>query len=745
MKKIFLWLLRILAVLIGVCMLTFVIMGLGPVPRDETFAPDDYGAGASSVEPSYTGLQRAFPALNGPTSAEQVELGRMLFFDPVLSIDDDLSCATCHHPDLGFADGLPLAVGHGGLGLGPARSGPNQLARSTPSLWNVGYSRLLFWDGREDSLEAQVEVPITHPDEMGVTDLQALYRELADIPAYASLFEAAYGDSDVTLERISAALAAFQRTMISDDSPFDRYAAGDLGALSPSQRRGLALFRSAATRCFECHAAPTFASDTLRIIGVPGSEDDPGAGHGDFKVPGLRNVALTAPYMHNGAFATLEEVIDFYAQGGGRSRGVENVDPFVLGFDLSEQEKADLVAFLYALTDERALPEIPDQVPSGLLVVPALENAARLQAASYNVTASSQPPAASAPQVIRVQPGERIQDAVDRARPGDTVEIPFGTYHERVVVDISDLTLVGVPNDAGAWPTLDGQGELPEAVISSGNNFEVGYLRVVNYASNGILVEGVSGVHIHHTYVEATGVYGLYPVQSTGVLIEHNQVTGANDAGIYAGQCVDVIVRENEVYGNVLGIEVENTVNAQVYDNFAHDNTLGIFIDLLPQLTSKVSLNTRVYNNLVENNNLANFAQPGTAASIVPAGTGIGILSADQVEVYENVIRGNKTAGLGMFHMNIGFEAERINVPANPENNYIHDNQFENNGYDPDKFVTDLGIPGSDILWDVSGDNNRFDQPGASSFPPALPGSRWPGLAYNAYWRLLNVLLGLLG
>ncbi|MCH7662660.1 MAG: hypothetical protein IH859_02170 [Chloroflexi bacterium] len=136
----------------------------------------------------------------------------------------------------------------------------------------------------------------------------------------------------------------------------------------------------------------------------------------------------------------------------------------------------------------------------------------------------------------------------------------------------------------------------------------------------------------------------------------------------------------------------------QVYDNYAYNNTVGIFIDLLPQLTSQVSLDTKVFDNLVENNNLANFAQAGTAASIMPPGAGIGILAADDVEVYGNITRGNQTAGIGIFHMSIGFDEAEINVGARPENIYIHGNTFENNGFAPDTFITDLGILGADIF-----------------------------------------------
>jgi parallel beta-helix repeat protein len=587
---------------------------------------------------------------------------------------------------------------------------------------------------------------------MGVTNTNRLEAELAAIPEYVGMFEDAFGVEGVTVENAARALASFERTLISNDSPFDRYAAGDLDALTASQRRGLTLFRSAATRCFECHAAPTFASETFRLIGVP---DAPGLAHdagraavvadgvdGAFKVPSLRNVTLTAPYMHNGVFATLEEVVEFYAGGGGRASGLENVDPFVRGFDFSEQEKADLVAFLYALTDESNLPEIPAVAPSGLPVVPALDNPARELVDSINTASGGGAAEPRAPQTITVGDGETIQAAVDRARPGDTVLVTYGVYHERVVVDFNDITLLGIPNKAGEWPVLDGQGELSEAVISSGNNFEAGFFRVINYTDNGILVEGVTGVYMHDIYAENVGIYGLYPVQSTDVLIERAEVIGVRDAGIYAGQCENVVIRDSVAHGNVLGIEVENTVGAEVYNNHTYDNTLGILIVVLPQLTSKVSLDTRVYGNLVEDNNTANFADAGTAASIVPAGSGIGVIAADGVEVYENTVRGNRSVGIGVFNLLVGYDANEVDVGPTPEHVWVHDNEFENNGYDPDTFITELGIPGADILWDVSGWDVRFDErEGTSAFPPYVPTSKWPDFGYRLYWQVLNFLI----
>lgn len=706
----------------------------------------NHGAGASSIEPSYTGLQREFPALNEPadnaTTAEKVSLGRLLFFDPVLSQNNDFSCASCHHPDLGFSDGRITAEGANQISL----------ARNVPTLWNVGYAKNMFWDGRLQSLEDQANFPLTHPDEMGVTDTAALVAELAAISEYQQLFDTAFDDG-ITVDNIGRALAAFQRSLISDDSPFDRYATGDIHALTPQQRRGLALFRSGATRCFECHAAPTFATDTFRIIGV--DSDDPGRAaisddgdFGAFKVPTLRNIALTAPYMHNGSMATLDEVLLFYAEGGGRGHGAEKVDVFVQGFEMSAQEQADLLAFLMALTDESQLPEIPTAVPSGLPVVTAVENPARDLVSATNVGLNEEGQIEPRPsQTFTVQPGQSIQQAVDQARPGDTVQIAYGIYHERVVIDISDFTLVGIPNENGDWPILDGQNQLPEAVIASSNNFSIGNLHVRNYNDNGILVEGSRNIHFHDIFAENTGTYGIYPVQSTDVLIERVEVTGADDAGIYAGQCENVIVRDSVAYGNVLGIELENTVNGEIYDSHVYDNTLGILVVLLPQLTSKISADTIVRDNLIENNNHENFAPEGFAR-VAPSGTGVLLLATDNAQVTNNVFKGNKTVGVAVFSATRSgaFDISELDIGPNPENNHVYDNVYENNGYDPDPSTKDLGIPGSDIIWDGSGIGNRFDDGTATAvFPPVLPSSNWPDWLYRSYFNILNLAIEQLG
>jgi parallel beta-helix repeat protein len=254
----------------------------------------------------------------------------------------------------------------------------------------------------------------------------------------------------------------------------------------------------------------------------------------------------------------------------------------------------------------------------------------------------------------------------------------------------------------------------------------------------------VTGVHFHDIMAERTGTYGVYPVQSTDVLIERVEVTGVDDAGIYAGQSENVIVRDSVAYGNVLGIELENTLGGEVYGNHVYDNSVGIFLVLLPNLTSKVSGMARVYDNRVEGNNHANFAPEGNLARLVPAGVGILVLSSDDNEVYNNIIGDNQTTGLALFSLvSTGF-FEELDIGPNPENNWMHDNQYENNGFDPDGIVKELGVPAGDIIWDGSGTGNVFDEPLAgTTFPPVLPGSGWPTFLQNAYWQALNALITL--
>jgi cytochrome c peroxidase len=308
-----------------------------------------------------------------PPTAQRVALGRLLFFDPVLSRDGSLSCAHCHRPDRGLADGLPTARGANGAAL----------QRNTPTLYNAAFKPRLMWDRRAMSLEEQVYLPLLAPDELAA-DAPQLLAKLAGIPEYAQRFTAAFPEDapsrSLSLANLARALAAFERTLVSRDSRFDRFARGDRSALTARERNGLTLFRSLATRCFECHRLPTFDAPLAASVGVP--SPDPGVGginglaaqRGFFGVPSLRNAALTAPYMHDGSLATLEDVVAFYRAGGGLSRGVPaaRLHEFVRPIEMTDDEAEDLVAFLRTLTDESTRPAPPERIPSGLPVMAGL-------------------------------------------------------------------------------------------------------------------------------------------------------------------------------------------------------------------------------------------------------------------------------------------------------------------------------------------------------------------------------------
>ncbi|MCC7411045.1 MAG: cytochrome-c peroxidase [Gammaproteobacteria bacterium] len=336
--------------------------------------------------PGFGGLRVPLPPLRDGYTPAQIDLGRYLFFDPLLSAEADVSCAHCHHPDYGYADGRARAIGRGGRGVGPDRHGGAQLARASPSLWNVGFLSHLFWDGRADSLEAQAQGPLFAANEMGTTP-QRLEASLNASPVYRRLFQQAFAIDPagrIEVRHVAAALTAFQSTLVSLDSRYDRYAHGDPSALTGQEIEGMNVFRSFVARCSQCHTPPLFTNGELAVIGTPeppGKALDPGAGEtlgeaslrGAFKVPTLRNVALTAPYMHSGAFATLAQVVKFY--NGGRAHALPPGERLMIHWhitspDLRAPELDALVAFLGTLTDESGAPAVPDRVPSGLPVVP---------------------------------------------------------------------------------------------------------------------------------------------------------------------------------------------------------------------------------------------------------------------------------------------------------------------------------------------------------------------------------------
>jgi cytochrome c peroxidase len=305
---------------------------------------------SSLTETSYAWqLPAGFPAPiespDHPTTVERVALGKRLFYDAILSEDLSLSCASCHLPEKAFAHDVPISPGvHGRLGL-----------RNSPTLTNVGYVPRLNKDGGVPKLDIQSLVPISDVNEMNLTMDEAIARLNADAD-YRSEFQRAYG-TDASLYNIPRALAAFMRTLISGGSPYDRFTQGDQTALSPAAQRGMELFFSERLACGSCHSGFNFSNETFVNNGLHlDYGQDPGrqrvtidsADIGSFRVPTLRNVALTAPYMHDGSLADLEAVIAHYNQGGqGHPLQDERVRP--LGLNAAEQR--DLITFLEALTD----------------------------------------------------------------------------------------------------------------------------------------------------------------------------------------------------------------------------------------------------------------------------------------------------------------------------------------------------------------------------------------------------------
>lgn len=357
------------------------------------------------------------PALE-PAPAEQVELGRLLFWDPVLSGERDVACATCHHPSYAYADGRELSLGPRAVGLGPERSDLSEgevpaVRRNAPTVLNTAYNGVrerrrrrgqslppvqidpasapMFWDNRVRSLEAQALAPLAafeemrgdaYPEEVAVDSVVARLRA---IPEYVMLFEDAFERGPIDAGQLATALAAFQRSLVAVESPWDRYREGETSALTEQQLRGMRTFDRVG--CDRCHGGPMFSDYRLHAEGVAEhpllAEPDSGDGRFRFRTPTLRNVALTAPYMHNGTLATLEDVLDFYdagrsenpnvASGRGRrgGRGGGGGSPTVdRGFrrvaDMSRPEMEDIVAFLHALTDDDFDRDEPSRVPSGL-------------------------------------------------------------------------------------------------------------------------------------------------------------------------------------------------------------------------------------------------------------------------------------------------------------------------------------------------------------------------------------------
>jgi len=313
-------------------------------------------AGSISMASAWDVLPTTAPApADNPTTDEKVELGKMLYHDPRLSSTGTVSCASCHNTMLGGEDNRPNSMGVNGQTGG----------RSAPTVWNAAFNAVQFWDGRAPSLEAQAAGPVTNPIEMGMKDWDAVVARLKTIKGYNEAFAKAFGDDSVSKDNATKAIAAYERTLITPNSPYDKYVSGDKEALSEQQVRGMnkvadlgcttchsgAAFNGAGSfQRFPVHDNPYFAAQyhfkkDKGLAEVTKNEADEHL----FKVPTLRNIALTAPYFHNGSVQTLDEAVKVMAK-------------VQLDKDLSKEEIADIVSFLEGLTGQfpkQTMPTLP--------------------------------------------------------------------------------------------------------------------------------------------------------------------------------------------------------------------------------------------------------------------------------------------------------------------------------------------------------------------------------------------------
>jgi cytochrome c peroxidase len=336
------------------------------------------------------------PADN-PITVAKTNLGKMLFWDPILSGNKDVACVTCHHPDFAYAENLELSIGSNGIGLGSSRRFqiPNTIGlvkRNAHSVLNTAFNGMdvlqnydpanapMFWDNRKNTLELQSLEPIKSLEEMrghhftDSTALDSVVVRLKNIEEYRQLFTLAFGnEQSISAENIGKALATFERTLTATNSKFDYFERGDKTALTDIELTGMQLFSSVG--CVNCHSGPMFSDYQLHILSVPDNPKLPTDSGADgtyaFRTPTLRNLKLTGPYMHNGIFSDLEILIDFYdSAADGRSGNFyvksEKIDPKVR--QLNVRNKQAIIAFLLSLSDDNFDKSMPNKVPSGLNV-----------------------------------------------------------------------------------------------------------------------------------------------------------------------------------------------------------------------------------------------------------------------------------------------------------------------------------------------------------------------------------------
>lgn len=320
--------------------------------------------------------------VGNPSSLEKIKLGKLLFFDKILSGNNSISCATCHNPAKGYSDGLALSDGYS-LGVKTGRNSPTILNAAFNGMDQYGmYNPIdapMFYDNRMNSLEEQCSGPMLSPVEMmgpnQVTSdyIISLEHKLNNIPEYRTLFFDVFSDSTISLVNVNKAIASFERTLITSNSRFDQFARGDSEALNAQEIRGFEAFNEA--KCVTCHSGPMFSDYKLYVLGGKENPDlaspDSGDGTFAFRTTTLRNLSLTAPYMHNGMYATLEEVMDFYEGKASENPHVNDSELAKEFQDLNmsvfdQSRKKDIIAFLRSLDDDNFDKTLPLSVPSGL-------------------------------------------------------------------------------------------------------------------------------------------------------------------------------------------------------------------------------------------------------------------------------------------------------------------------------------------------------------------------------------------
>jgi cytochrome c peroxidase len=311
---------------------------------------------ASALPQTPAGLPELKVPADNPITAEKVQLGKMLYFDKRVSKDGTVSCATCHDPKLAWAEDEPTSTG-----IHKQKGG-----RNSPTVINAAYAASQFWDGRAASLEEQATGPVENPIEMG-NSMEAVVETLSKIPGYRERFQRVFG-TGVTKDGFAKAIAAFERTVLSGDSPYDRFRAGDGSALNESQKRGLKLFQKAG--CAGCHTPPLFSTYEFHNAGVDAHKPKPDVGRkevtkkdadtGAFRVPSLREVAKTAPYFHDGSVKTLAEAVALMAAGGKDNPHRSPDFDRVRQAKLTDQDRNDVVEFLKALSGKYPVIEPPE-------------------------------------------------------------------------------------------------------------------------------------------------------------------------------------------------------------------------------------------------------------------------------------------------------------------------------------------------------------------------------------------------